>query len=134
MQAKRVAQTALATFLAAACLTFFLAANAAVGQAQTFNPSTTLTLPQSPEAPVSPTTPGTLPGTTAQDTTVGTNPITGAPCIGGGGSAINGGLPGAPTAPDELSDSGQNTLGLPPNTSVYGLNNQISNTTNPGAC
>jgi len=93
-----------------------------------------LTLPQAPEAPVSPTTPGTLPGTTAQDIAVGTNPITGAPCIGGGASAINGGIPGAPTGPDQLGVPSQAVGGLPSTTSIYGLANELPNTTAPGAC
>lgn len=89
------------------------------------------TLPQSPEVPVSPTTPGTLPGTTAgPGTSIGTNPITGQPCLGGGSSAVNGGIPGAPTTQGQPPLPGAQTSGLPPSNSVYGLNNQTS----PGAC
>jgi hypothetical protein len=90
------------------------------------------TAPQSPEVPVSPTTPGTLPGTTAGSggTSVGANPITGQPCLGGGSTAINGGIIGAPTTAGQPPEPGTNTIGLPPNNSVYGLNNG----TTPGAC
>jgi len=112
---------------------FLMAAYAAIAHAQ--NPSTSLTVPQQSEVPVSPTTPGTLPGTeagteTGSGTAVGTNPITGQPCVGGGASALNGGLPGAATASGQPSVPGQDTSGLPPNSSIYGL----GTTTNPGAC
>jgi len=84
---------------------------------------------------VSPTTPGTLPGTTSgPDTSVGSNPITRAPCFGGGSSAINGGVPGAPTIAVQPSGISQSPAGLPPNDSVYGLNNQTNNSGTPGAC
>jgi hypothetical protein len=75
-----------------------------------------------------------LPGTTAPNIGVGTNSMTGAPCSGGGSSAVTGGIPGAPTAADQPPQPGQTVTGLPSNTSIYGLNNQISNTTNPGVC
>ena len=128
MRTRRLEQTALTTFAFAACLMFALAAYAAIAHAQG------LTVPQQAEAPVSPTTPGTLPGTGAgPGTAVGTNPITGQPCLGGGSSAINGGLPGA-TTQDQPGAPGNNVTGLPPNNSVYGLNNQIPNTSSPGAC
>jgi hypothetical protein len=91
-----------------------------------------LTLPQAPEMPVSPITPGTAPGTTAQDIGIGVNPVTGLPCLGGGASAINGGLPSVSTAPDQTSQTG--IAGLPPSTSVYGLSNQLPNTLTAGAC
>jgi hypothetical protein len=120
------------TFVFAACTTLLAAAYGPIAHAQ--NPSTSLTIPQSPEVPVSPTTPGTLPGTTAQDTTIGANPITGAPCVGGGASAINGGIPGAPTQAGQPGQPGTNLTGLPPSSSVYGLSSQLPNTTNPGAC
>jgi hypothetical protein len=81
-------------------------------------------IPQQPEVSVSPATPGTLSGTTAgPDTSVGTNPITGQSCIGGGSLAVNGGIIGAPTAAGQPAEPGTNTAGLPPNNSVYGLNN-----------
>jgi hypothetical protein len=119
----------------------FVVAGTTRGQAQTIpppvittNPSSSLTLPQQPETPVSPTTPGTLPGTTAANIGVGTNSITGAPCLGGGSSAVTGGIPGAPTAADQPAQPGQAVTGLPSNTSIYGLTNQIPNNTNPGAC
>jgi hypothetical protein len=91
-----------------------------------------LTVPQAPEMPVSPITPGTLPGTTAQDIGIGVNPITGLPCLGGGASAINGGLPNVSSAPDQTSQTG--IAGLPPSTSVYGLSNTLPNTLTAGAC
>ncbi|HUI14788.1 MAG TPA: hypothetical protein VL048_15125 [Xanthobacteraceae bacterium] len=129
MRARRIEQAALTTFLVAACVTFFMAAYAAIAHAQ--NPSTSLTIPQQSEAPVSPTTPGTLPGTQAgAGTTIGTNPITGQPCTGGGASALNGGLAGAPTTSDQPAEPGQSTAGLPPNSSIYGL----GTATNPGSC
>ena len=128
MRAKRVEQSALAMFFVAACVMFFMATYAAIAHAQ--NPSTS-TVPQQSEVPVSPATPGTLPGTEARPgTAVDTNPITGRPCVGGGASALNGGLPGAATASGQPSVPGQDTSGLPPNSSIYGL----GTTTNPGAC
>lgn len=124
MRAKRVGQTALTAFLFAACMMLFMASYAAIAPAQ--NLSSSLTLPQQPEVPVSPSTPGTLPGTTAgPDTAVGTNPVTGTPCIGG--------VPGAPIIADQPSQPGQGVNGLPPNNSVYGLSNQFS-ASKPGAC
>ena len=123
------------------CCAGFFFATATIGHAQavpppviTTNPSSSLTLPQQPEAPVSPTTPGTLPGTTAPNIAVGTNPVTGAPCLGGGASAINGGVAGAPTAPGQPGQPGQAAGGLAPNTSIYSLGNQTPETANPGAC
>jgi hypothetical protein len=127
MRARRVEQTALTTFFLAACFALFMAACAAIAHAQN-------TLPQAPETPVSPTTPGTLPGTGAgAGSAIGTNPITGQPCLGGGGSAITGGIPGAATLPGEPGEPGQQVTGLPPSNSVYGLGNQL-NTSSPGAC
>jgi hypothetical protein len=129
MRIRRIEQTALMTFLLAACVMFFMAAYTAIARAQ--NPSTSLTLPQRSEVPVSPTTPGTLPGTQAgAGTTVGTNPITGQPCTGGGSSAFNGGLAGTPTTANQPGEPGQATAGLPPDSSIYGLGTG----TNPGAC
>jgi hypothetical protein len=129
MRMRRVEQTAMTAFFVAACAMFFIAAYAAVAHAQ--NPSTSLTIPQQSEVPVSPTTPGTLPGTDAgAATSVGTNPITGQPCLGRGASAFNGGLAGAPTTSDQPAEPGQDTNGLPPNNSIYGL----GTTNNPGAC
>jgi hypothetical protein len=129
MRVRRIEQTASTAFLLAACALFFVAAYTAVAHAQ--NPSSSLTVPQQPEIPVSPTTPGTLPGTEAgPGTAVGTNPITGQPCIGGGSSALTGGLPTAPTTSDQPGEPGNSTAGLPPNNSIYGL----GTTTNSGAC
>ena len=128
MRAKRVKQATLSTWFVAAGLCFFIAAFAAVAHAQ--NLSTSLTIPQQPEVPVSPTTPGTLPGTEAgPGTTVGANPITGQPCLGGGASALTGGLSGAPTTSDQPGEFSENANGLPPDNSVYGLGNA-----SPGAC
>jgi len=125
MPIRRIEQTTLAVFLVAACVMFFVA----IAQAQ--NPSSTLTIPQQPEVPVSPTTPGTLPGTEASPgTTIETNPITGQPCVGSGASALNGGLAGAPTTSDQPGQLGNSTAGLPPDNSIYGL----GDTPNPGAC
>jgi hypothetical protein len=139
MRRRRAKQTELTTFVLAAGVTFFLAACAAIAHAQAVppqpvnpNPSSSMTLPQSPETPVSPTTPGTLPGTQAgPGTSVGTNPITGQPCLGGSSSAINGGIPGAPVTSDQPAEPGQTVTGLPPNNSVYGLGNQVPDN---GAC
>src|SRR5579863_6340979 len=129
MRARRVEQAALTTFLVAACVMFFIAAYSAIAHAQ--NPSSSVTIPQQPEVPVSPTTPGTLPGTQAgPGTTIGSNPITGQPCTGGGASALNGGLLGAPTTSDQPGEPNQATAGLPPNNSIYGQ----GTITNPGAC
>ncbi len=129
MRTRRVEQAALATIFVAACAMFFMAAFAAIAHAQ--NPSTSLTIPQQSEVPVSPTTPGTLPGTEAgAGTAIGTNPITGQPCIGGGTSALNGGMTGAPTTSDQPAEPGQDTADLPPDNSIYGL----GATANPGAC
>lgn len=129
MRARRIEQNTLTTFLVAACALFFVAAYSAIAHAQ--NPSNGMTIPQQQEVPVSPTTPGTLPGTQAgPGTTVGTNPVTGQPCIGGGSSALTGSLPTAPTTSDQPGEAGTSTAGLPPNNSVYGL----GTTTNPGAC
>ena len=102
MRARRVEQAALSTFLVAACVMFFIAAYTAIAHAQ--NPSSSVTIPQQPEVSVSPTTPGTLPGTQA-----------------GGSSALNGGLAGATTTSDQQGEPGQATTGLPPNNSIYGL-------------
>jgi hypothetical protein len=129
MRVRRIEQTTLTTFVILACALFFVAAFAAVARAQ--NPSSSLTLPQQPEVPVSPSTPGTLPGTEAgPGTTVGSNPITGQPCIGGGSSALTGGLPTAPTTSDQPGELDNSTAGLPPNNSIYGL----GAATSPGAC
>lgn len=129
MRTRRIEQAVLTTFLVAACIMFFMAAYTAIAYAQ--NPSTSLTIPQQPEVSVSPTTPGTLPGTQAgPGTAIGTNPITGQPCTGGGASALNGGLTGASATSDQPGEPGQAIAGLPPDNSIYGLGTG----TNPGAC
>lgn len=61
MRVRRIEQTTLTAFVIAACALFFVAAYAAVAHAQ--NPSSSLTIPQQTEVPVSPTVPRTLPGT-----------------------------------------------------------------------
>jgi high-affinity K+ transport system ATPase subunit B len=63
MRIRRIEQTTLTTFVIVVCALFSVAAYAAVARAQ--NPSSSLTLPQQLEVPVSPSTPGTLPGTNA---------------------------------------------------------------------
>lgn len=141
MRAKRVEQRVLTKFVLTAGVTLFVSAYGAIAYAQSIgappaspNPSSSLTVPQQPENAVSPTTPGTLPGTAAgPNTAVGANPVTGAPCVGGGSTAITGGVTGAPTTPNQPPQPGQTTTGLPPNNSVYGLGTQL-NTSNPGAC
>jgi hypothetical protein len=140
------AQAALRPLMLAAGVMLFVAAHTGAAHAQLVNapvtqpqtgltipqPQPGLTVPEGPEMPVSPITPGTAPGTTAQDIGVGVNPVTGLPCLGGGASAINGGLPDVSTAPDQTSQAG--VIGLPPSTSVYGLSNQLPNTLTAGAC
>ena len=151
MRTTPIAQTASRPLMLAAGVMFLIAAHTGAAQAQTgltvpqaptgltvpqgFTVPQTplgLTLPQAPEMPVSPITPGTAPGTTAQDIGIGVNPVTGLPCLGGGASAINGGLPSVSTAPDQTSQTGG--AGLPPSTSVFGLSNQLPNTLTAGAC
>jgi hypothetical protein len=74
------------------------------------------TLPQSPEAPVSPTNPSAFPGMTAPNTGTTINPLTGTPCLGAGSSAI-GGTQTMPGATPPATDG------------VYGQSG-----TSPGAC
>jgi hypothetical protein len=152
MRTRRFASTALRPLMLGAGVMFLMAAHTGAAHAQGViaapQPQTGLTVPQTgltvpqtplgltvpqtPEMPVSPITPGTAPGTTAQDIGIGVNPITGLPCLGGGASAINGGLPSVSTAPDQTAQTG--VAGLPPSTSVYGLSNQLPNTLTAGAC
>jgi hypothetical protein len=133
MRTKCFAQTASRALMMAAGVMFFIAAHTGAANAQTgLTVPQGLTLPQAPEMPVSPITPGTAPGTTAQDIGIGVNPVTGLPCLGGGASAINGGLPSVSTAPDQTAQTG--VAGLPPSTSVFGLSNQLPNTLTAGAC
>jgi hypothetical protein len=89
------------------------------------NPTTTLTLPQMAEPPVSPINPGTLPGSTAAigGTATGVNPITGMPCNGSGSISVSGagGLPGTATPPPGTAETlDQVPVGAPPTTSIYG--------------
>lgn len=132
MRTRLVEQTALTTLLVAACVTFFLAAWVVLARADSAdglvspssapradnsivlaqNPTATLTLPEQPEIPVSPATPGTQPGTTAASQPSGTNPVTGLPCSGAGAtsaSTVGGSTPDLPSMP------------APPN-SVYSQN------------
>jgi hypothetical protein len=123
MRTKGVRAWVQVTFLTGACVALagaYLASGPVVG-ATAASPTAPFrlaqtTLPQAPETPVSPANPSAFPGTTPPGTNGvnGTNSLTGAPCIGTGGSAINGATPGA-TPP-------------PPN-GVYG-----QNSANPGAC
>lgn len=143
MRARRVEQILRTTLLFAGCAAMLLAAYAAIGRAQGFlasrslpnanktpplllaqNPSTPFTLPQAPEARVSPMTPGTLPGTTAAagQTVTGINPITGLPCSGGGALSVSGagGLPGATAPPPGTTITTDQIPGaLPPPNSVF---------------
>lgn len=95
------------------------------------NPMSLFTVPQSPEAAVSPINPGTLPGTTAAigGSATGTNPITGLPCNGAGSLAVSGagGLPGTATPPPQLSTEtlDQIPVGVPPTTSIFGSQNNL---------
>lgn len=86
--------------------------------AQTLNPSTSLTLTPPREIAVSPSTPGTTPGSLGGETT-GTNPVTGLPCSGQGSLAVSGAgaLPDvASPPPDETSATPQ----IPSVSSVFG--------------
>jgi hypothetical protein len=92
----------------------------------TLNPSTSLTLTQpSPEVPVSPITPGTLPGTLFNETT-GTNPFTGLPCSAEGSLAIGGTAALAGTTSDPETDTPTDQLQAP--MGVFGSE------TGPGPC
>jgi hypothetical protein len=136
MRTRRFAQAASRPLMMAAGVMFLMAAHTGATHAQSgltvSQAPLGLTVPQTPEMPVSPITPGTAPGTTAQDIGIGVNPITGQPCLGGGASAINGGLPSVSTAPDMTAQTG--VVGLPTGTSVFGLSNQLPNTLTAGAC
>ncbi len=118
MQFKRMQRAAQIIFVSAVSIVA-LGAGAAIGHANgasgTFIVAQT-TVPQSPEAPVSPTNPPAFPGTTAPNTGTTINPLTGIPCLGAGSSAIGGTqtVPGATPAPSN---------------GVFGQSG-----TNPGAC
>ena len=98
----------------------FTVATATAG-AQSLNPSTTLTLPELSEVPVSPVTPGTSPGTLNSENTA-LNPITGLPCSGGGSLAVSGagGLADAATPPPDEESGSVPTEQQPSLTSVFG--------------
>jgi hypothetical protein len=89
------------------------------------------TVQQTPEIPVSPINPGTLPGSTAAigGSATGTNPITGLPCNGSGSISVSGagGLPATATPPPGLSTEtlDQIPVGTPPVTSIYGSQNNL---------
>jgi hypothetical protein len=95
------------------------------------NAFSSFTVPQTPEIPVSPINPGTLPGSTAAvgGSATGTNPITGLPCNGSGSIAVSGvgGLPDTATPPPGLSTETQDQIpvGTPPVTSIYGSQNNL---------
>jgi hypothetical protein len=118
------------SFRRTALTAIFFVANATVSHAQSqyvppppvVNPSAPLTLPAPSEMPVSPTNPGTLPGTTsALGPAIGTNPITGLPCTGEGSSSA---VAGSNTLPGTSSPAGDNQVGLPSTSSVYGEPNE----------
>jgi hypothetical protein len=95
-----------------------LPATATITPAQNLNPSTSLTLTAPRELAVSPSTPGTTPGTLGGETT-GTNPVTGLPCSGQGALSVSGAgaLSDVATPPvDEASATPQ----LPSLSSVFG--------------
>jgi hypothetical protein len=95
------------------------------------NLSVPFVVPTAPETPVSPVTPGVLPGTEAgPGTAVGTNPVTGLPCLGGGASAITGEVPAAPDIIGEPAQPGAVPFGLPPADSIFGLDSGTA----AGAC
>lgn len=126
-----------ATIFVAVCVSL-AAAGVAIGHAQAANwaapqssssaPAIHLaqyTIPESPEIPISPATPGTLPGTTAGSTSVGTNPITGQPCSGQGATSL---LGGTDEEAGDLGNPDTTPEGLPPVQSIYGTTSGL------GAC
>jgi hypothetical protein len=99
-------------------IVLILPASATIAPAQNLNPSTSLTLSPPREIAVSPSTPGTTPGSLSGETT-GTNPLTGLPCSGQGSLSVSGAgaLPDVATPPpDETSATPQ----LPSVSSVFG--------------
>jgi hypothetical protein len=105
-QTTRVVLVALAVAAFAVSSIAAVAQLGAIGQPPPYmaphpNPSGSYTVPATPEVPVSPTTPGTLPGTLPG---AGAIPLTGGP----------GCLP-----PGTTDVTGQNSVGAPPNNSVY---------------
>lgn len=128
MQTKRIAPIALAAAVLSASAAAAVAQIGAMGPPATvtphFNPSAPLTVPQPRETPVSPVTPGTVPGTTAGSgaTSLGENPVTGQPCSRGGSLTINGAgtPPGAAVLPPGMAaPPEENPVGGPPPASVY---------------
>jgi hypothetical protein len=99
------------------------------GPSPNLSPTVGLALPHRNQAPVSPSTPGTVPGTLSSENT-GANPITGLPCSGGGALAISGagGLADTPSAPPNESNPEQPSAELSSLTSVFGT------TTSLGSC
>ena len=105
-QTKRVVLAALTVVALAVPSVGAMAQLGAIGQPPPYmaphpNPSWSYTAPQASEVPVSPTTPGTLPGALPGP---GAIPLTGGP----------GCLP-----PGTTDVTGQNPVGAPPNNSVY---------------
>ena len=132
MAVKRVEQAALTTFFVGACAAIAIAACAAVASAHADSPtlpqrqsavlyllaqssSGSLTLPQAPAIPVSPTTPGS-------GLSVSTNPITGLPCSGEGSTALATGMPNG-NDEDEGATSSTTPGGFSPSSSVFGASN-----------
>lgn len=88
-----------------------------------------LVILQRGEVPISPATPGTLPGTLNNETT-GTNPLTGLPCSGQGSLAVSGagGLADTALPPPGGDTTTEPTTQLPSLTSVFGSSSSL------GAC
>ncbi len=106
----------------------FLTTSGALALAQNLNPYTSFTLPEQAEIPVSPATPGTLPGSLTNETT-GTNALTGLPCSGEGALAVSGaGALGDTAAPPPGEDPTGGTIAEPSATSVFGPTSTL------GAC
>ncbi len=112
---RRTAQAAFLLGAWVACIGACRASDHVFAASPAFRVAQT-TVPQGPETPVSPANPSAFPGTTAPGTNGvnGTNPVTGAPCVGTGASSLNGATPGATP---------------PPQNGVFG-----QNSANPGAC
>jgi hypothetical protein len=115
------------------CLSaLFMTVCETVTPAQSLNPSSALILPEQAEAPISPGTPGTGPGSLTNQTT-GTNPLTGLPCSGAGALSESGAgqLPDASTPPPggtTPTDDDQGSIPVPALNSVFGSATSI------GAC
>jgi len=99
---------------------FTLMASSNATLPQILNPSAPFTLPQEGEIAVSPALPGTAPGMLFNQTTTGTNPLTGLPCSGEGSLAVSGAgvLADTVTPPPDATSSP--AIQLPSITSVFG--------------